>query len=160
MAAADLVSKPGARKSPVWEHFGFQADENGKPVDKDHPRCKLCSRAVATKGGNTSNLLSHLRNAHPAIFRRMKGGEGSSKPKEKATTTSGRQQMLEGAIAKATPYAWNSKRWERLTHAVTVCVAKDIRPLQLVYMFLVLRLPCTRPPSANVLHNARMTYSD
>ena len=31
-----------------------------------------------------------------------------------------------------------------------------IRPHQLVYMFLVLHPPRTRPPSANVLHNARM----
>ena len=33
-----------------------------------------------------------------------------------------------------------------------------VRPLQLVYMFLVRRLPCSRPPSVNVLCIARMTW--
>ena len=79
MATAELVSKPGAKKSSVWEYFGFEADDEGKPVNEDRPICKKCSRTVATKSGNTSNLLSHLRNAHPEVYRRIKGGEGSSK---------------------------------------------------------------------------------
>ena len=49
----ELVSKPGAKKSPVWEYFGFEADDKGKPVKEDRPICKKCSRTVATKSGNT-----------------------------------------------------------------------------------------------------------
>ena len=55
----------------------------------------------------------------------MKGGEGISKSKAKSTADARQQQTLEGAIAKGTPYARSSKRWERLTNAVTYCVAKD-----------------------------------
>lgn len=128
MAATELVSKPGA-KSPVWEYFGFEADDKGKPVNEDRPFCKKCLRTVATKSGNTSNLLSHLRNAHPEVYKRMKGGEGSSKTAEKRAT-GGQQQTLEGVIARSTPYARNSKRWEKLMNAITYCVAKDIMPLQ------------------------------
>ena len=94
-------------------------------MKEDHSICKNCSRTVATKSGNTSNLLSHLRNARPEVYKRMKGSEGSSK-----TATGGQQQTLEGAIARSTPYARNSKRWEKLTNAITYCVAKDIMPLQ------------------------------
>ena len=71
MAAAELVSKPGARKSQVWKHFEFEGDTNGKPVNEDHPTSKKYSQTVATKGGNTSNLLLHLRNSHPKIYWRM-----------------------------------------------------------------------------------------
>ena len=39
----------------------------------------------------------------------MKGGEGSSKTVEKRAT-GGQQQTLEGAIARSTLYARNSKR--------------------------------------------------
>ena len=35
MAAAEVVSKPGARKSHMWEHFGFEGDEKEKPVNED-----------------------------------------------------------------------------------------------------------------------------
>ena len=45
----ELVSKPSAKKSPVWEYFGFEADDKGKPVKEDCPICKKCSRTVATK---------------------------------------------------------------------------------------------------------------
>ena len=82
---------------------------------------------MATKSGNTSNLLSHLRNARPEVYKRMKGGEGSSKTAEKKAT-GGQQQTLEGAIARSTH--GNSKRWEKLTNAITYCVARDIMPLQ------------------------------
>ena len=61
----------------------------------------------------------------------MKGGERSSKTAEKRAT-GGQQQTLEGAIARSTPYTRNSKRWEKLTNAITYCVAKDIMPLQLI----------------------------
>ena len=36
----------------------------------------------------------------------------------------------------------------------------NIRPLQLVYVFLVHRPPRTRPLSVNVLYSARITYWD
>ena len=104
--------------------FGFEEDTNGKPVDDDHPICKKCSRMVATKDGNTSNLLLHLCNVHPDAYQRTKGVDGSLKWNEKTTAAAGQQQMLEEVVARGTPYAQNSKRWERLTNVVTHCVAK------------------------------------
>ena len=87
-------------------------------MDEDRPICKKCSGMVAMKGGNTSNLLSHLRNAHPEIYRRMKGDEERSKLNEKTTAAAEQQQMQEGAIVRGAPYARNSKRWERLTNVL------------------------------------------
>ena len=83
MATAELVPNPGAKKSPVWEYFGFEADDEGKPVNKDRPICKKCPRTVATKSGNTSSLLLHLRNAHPEVYRRMKEVRGVQRQQRK-----------------------------------------------------------------------------
>ena len=71
----DLVPKPDAMKPPVWAYFGFVAGADGKTANKEKPVCKECGQTVATKGSNTSNLLSHLRNSHPTIYSRIKGGE-------------------------------------------------------------------------------------
>ena len=34
--------------------------------------CRLCKRSVSAKGGNTSNLFSHLRQKHPRQFSEIK----------------------------------------------------------------------------------------
>ena len=60
----NIVSK---RKvvSPVWDHFGQHVDSEGKVLDSDTAVCcRYCSN-VRGSGGNTSNLLSHLRVHHP-----------------------------------------------------------------------------------------------
>ena len=49
---------------------------------------------------------------------------------KKTTAAAGQQQMLEGAIARGTLYARNSKWWGRLTNAVMYYVAKNIMSLQ------------------------------
>ena len=48
--------------SLVWKHFGFEADDScQKPKTTETAVCRLCRRNVEAKGGNTSNLRSHLR---------------------------------------------------------------------------------------------------
>ena len=53
--------------APVWKHFGFEADESGKPRKLCRPRCRVCHQEVGAKDGNTSNLYSHLKNKHPEL---------------------------------------------------------------------------------------------
>ena len=93
--------------------------------------CRECGRTVATKGSNMSNLLSHLRNSHPIIFSCMKSNIGSTvMAKRSQPGASGvQQQTLVGLFEKVTPYACNSKKWEKLTSAVTFCLAKDTMPI-------------------------------
>ena len=66
--ALNLVKKPNT-KSSVWTYFGLEADESDKPLrDKeDSPVCRACKKSVLAKGGNTSNLLTHLYD-HPIQF--------------------------------------------------------------------------------------------
>uniref|UniRef100_A0A1X7VJI2 BED-type domain-containing protein n=1 Tax=Amphimedon queenslandica TaxID=400682 RepID=A0A1X7VJI2_AMPQE len=44
----------------------------GRPREEDRPICKICSKIVISEGGNTSNLLSHIRIKHPEEYQRLK----------------------------------------------------------------------------------------
>lgn len=63
----DLISKPRG-KSSVWLYFGLKADENGQPLNSGGAICRLCRKVVLAKGGNTTNLRSHLMRRHRADF--------------------------------------------------------------------------------------------
>ena len=58
----DLGAKSKLSISPVWQYFGFKADEDENAI----PTCKLCLKKVSAAGGNTSNLHRHHRDHHPA----------------------------------------------------------------------------------------------
>ena len=70
----ELVAK---RKTiaPIWKHFGFEADEEGKPQSPDRPICRVCQQEVAAKDGNTSNLYSHLKDRHPDLYLQVERGQ-------------------------------------------------------------------------------------
>lgn len=55
----DLVKTMG-KQSPIWNFF----NKTGKSTSK----CNKCRRDCEAKGGNTSNLSSHLRIQHPKIY--------------------------------------------------------------------------------------------
>ena len=52
--------KKRSTKSPVWQHFGLVATEDGAVIerDKDKPVCRECGRSVQAKGSNTSNIFA------------------------------------------------------------------------------------------------------
>ena len=52
----------------MWEHFQLKSTTEGglKKEEKDRPVCVHCSKGVGTKGGNTTNLFTHLREKHPS----------------------------------------------------------------------------------------------
>ena len=68
-------------KSAVWIYFGFEADEEGRPKVQDAVIGRLCKKSVSAKGGNTSNLLSHLKVHLPQ--RHLEVKKANSKPSGK-----------------------------------------------------------------------------
>ena len=66
--SSSLVSKKKV-VSPVWDHFGLQADSEGKVIEEEAEVavCRKCHNHVLARGGNTSNLISHLRVHHPML---------------------------------------------------------------------------------------------
>ena len=134
----DLVQKPGKTTSPVhvWDYFGFEPNDDGKSKNGGKPICKRCMRTVATKGSNTSNLLAHIRTTHPVLHAEL---QAAAKEKRMTNHSSGaggampaKQQTLADSTGKSTAYARGSKKWQKLTNAVTYCMAKEMMPLYTV----------------------------
>lgn len=64
--ATNKIFPPSKRtRSDAWVHFGYCKGSDGKLIEDNQPVCRKCQRKVSAKGGNTSNLTSHLRDHHP-----------------------------------------------------------------------------------------------
>ena len=126
-----LVSKSRGTKSAVWIYFGFEADEEGRPKVQDAVICRLCEKSVSAKGGNTSNLLSHLKVHHPQRHLEVKKANSKSgKDKDHAKTSkASRQPSLPNTLRSGHKYERKSRKWQQLTDAVTYCLAKDMMPI-------------------------------
>ncbi|KAL2097669.1 hypothetical protein ACEWY4_006876 [Coilia grayii] len=76
--AVPEVYRPANRKSEVWAYFGFAKDVTGQLIEDNSPICKTCGKKVAAKGGNTTNLMSHLRDRHIQLFRQLKSKQNKT----------------------------------------------------------------------------------
>ena len=63
--------------------FGLRANPDGSAVrgEANYPVCTSCGKSIPTKGGNTTNLLTHLRYRHPDLY-----AEPSPKVAKKSAT--------------------------------------------------------------------------
>lgn len=126
----ELVRKPRA-KSSAWNYFGFiPGPGSSKPANSDDAICRLCKRSVAAKGGNTSNLFSHLKKQHPRESAEVKAVSTSERETSESQQNSHCQPQQ--TIAKLMKYSRSSRRWQQLTDAVTNFLAKDMIPIYTV----------------------------
>ena len=132
-----IVDKPNTT-SPIWTYFGLGIDSNGKP-DKDKTLCRICESPVLSKGGNTSNLFTHLKRHHPkkfvelqyAVDTRPKEASCSSNNKSKSASSKQQSTIVE-IMEKSKQYERHGRKWESLTSAVTACLCKDMLPIYTV----------------------------
>ena len=77
------VVKKRNTTSIVWDYFGLLANPDGSVVwgEANYPMCRSCGKSVPVKGGNTTNLLTHLRDRHPDLY-----AEASLKVAKKSAT--------------------------------------------------------------------------
>ena len=128
--------------SPVWTYFGLIAGDDGRTIFKETAVCRICKKSVTTKGGNTSNLFSHLKNHHSNKYAelsqtvatnrspsRTSNKQPGSKP---STSVASGQQTIQDAVQKLKSYKRNGKKWEELTDFVTSCICKDMLPINIV----------------------------
>lgn len=119
------IEPPKGAKSPLWKHFGFVKDGEGKTTDPKHVRCKLCGRDVAYSG-NTTNSKQHILNHHPEERPSTSGissGGGSSL----------KQSTLEGQFSgPVNKMATSSKRARTITRRIAEFVARDLHPVSVV----------------------------
>ena len=155
----NLVKKKNS-KSIVWDYFGLKAEDDGL-VLKDNearPVCRTCYKQIMCKGGNTSNLFSHLRDKHPALYK--EANQGKTAATVVASSSSGAASSravarpvgtLPAAIKRHQPYSSDSPRTKDLNKAVAYYLAKDMQPYYTVekpgFKNLVSKLnPCYKLP--------------
>ena len=131
-----IVPKRGKTTSPVWNHFGFYQSD----VPQDNCICRHCKMVVATTKGNTTNLISHIKNHHkdihqtmnksvvknPSLSKDLKKDVMEIKPSQVS------QQTITSSLLSVTPYEKTSKRHKDITQAITNFVAKDMLPVYTV----------------------------
>ena len=112
--------------SYVWNFFGVRKDD-GK--EKNMAFCKVCHKGVLARGGNTSNLTSHLRNHHPKEFAAVTEAKESKKKKQAHEHPENPKQVqvtLPSAIERTQPYPSSSKRAQQIINALSYFIAKEI----------------------------------
>ena len=120
------MAKSGT-KSIVWDYFGFECGRDGKVIDDGRATCRICRRRAMAKQGNTSNLLSHLRNYHSKLYLEVKAAmaKGSKPP----PPTGMAQPTLAETVENSQKYERKGKKWKDLTEAVTYSICKDSLPI-------------------------------
>ncbi|XP_058266017.1 uncharacterized protein LOC131365993 isoform X1 [Hemibagrus wyckioides] len=69
---SDLHPPTRKVKSAVWKFFGYPRDAAGLVLSDGFPICKLCQKKVSAKGGNTTNMFTHLRDYHRTTYNEIK----------------------------------------------------------------------------------------
>lgn len=118
------------RQCAVWNFFK-------KPEKaEDSAVCKICMRPVKNKGGNTSNLMQHLRRIHPTQYATMTPPgrkAGASRPtNDSSAVSSETQPTVRNLFASNTPLTPGNKRHEDITNAITYFLCKDTVPFNAV----------------------------
>ncbi|XP_076150004.1 uncharacterized protein LOC143133920 isoform X2 [Alosa pseudoharengus] len=70
------IFRPSNRKSAVWAYFGLMKDANGQL--NGLPICNTCRSKIKAKGGNTTNLMNHLRDKHKQLYNQLKSKQNKS----------------------------------------------------------------------------------
>ena len=61
-----LVAKTKATKSAVWEHFGFERGDDGRPKQEEVTTCRLCKKkCVSQRRGEHVQLTHTLKKTSP-----------------------------------------------------------------------------------------------
>ena len=103
----------------VWNYFGLESNENDVPIKEkeDKTVCRACNKTVLAKGGNISNMLTHLHDHHPELY-------AEAQP---MCSQSGYQQpTITEAFDKGKKYDARSPRALELNKCVAYYLAKDM----------------------------------
>ena len=64
------MMKKRIASSVIWDYFKLKVNPEGSMISAEatFPVCHSSGKSVLAKGGNTTNLLSHLREHHPGLY--------------------------------------------------------------------------------------------
>ena len=112
----NLITKIKSVKSDVWKYFGYKDEAAMKEETTVY---RICHKAVAARGGNTSNLISHLKIHHPLKheeFQKVNTAESQHSTTTRSTskTADGKPQLSILDSIKATQkYDRNGRKWQK-----------------------------------------------
>ena len=153
------LETPKNYKSPLWQHFGFAVDKDGKRLSEKVVHCRLCLKEVGFSR-NTTNLCQHIEKWHR---------EQLPCTSASASSTSSHSTTLQTTLDtyKSVPkMAKSSSRWKEITRSLCHFLAKDMRPLALVEgegfkSFMTVVQPAYEVPSRkHVLSVIKSIYTD
>ena len=123
----------------VWDYFGLKTNDNGSIIvsEEQRPVCRTCYKSISVKGGNTTNLMAHLKEHHPELYvealESQKSKEGSSAKKiTKPAETGTKQPTIVDLVEASKKFSSGSPQALELNHAVAYFIAKDAQPLYAV----------------------------
>ena len=127
---------PKGAKSPVWAHFGFLLDRQGKRANTKQVHCFHCrevgahEKAIVAYCNNTTNLQQHLCTWHPEVL----PSTSSSQTARRIVTVSNAKQatLPEMTMPKRKLPGLGKQASEIITRALAEFVARDMRPISLV----------------------------
>ena len=123
-----LITKTKSVKSAVWKYFSYKDEAAMK---EETAVCRICCKAVAARGGNTSNLISYLKIYHPLKHEEFQklNAESQHSTTTKYKTDGKSQASIIDSIKATQKYDRNSRKWQKLTDAVMYCIGKDMLPV-------------------------------
>ena len=125
----------------------MEASEGGIPkADKEHkPVCCACKRSVPVKGGNTSNLMSHLKEHHAELFfealstqktQQSKGNmprkSSNNSGKDLANSPNNNSANIKNVLLASRKYRPRSPQALELNRSVAYFIARDCHPLSIL----------------------------
>ena len=110
----DSVKFCRKQRSVVWKHF---------ERNKKHSICKLCGKTFAYHGG-TSNLRSHLKNAHQSLW--------PASDEDDTERTSARTKLIDTYVVSDSRKVCSSARSEAITSLVVDWISANSRPISVV----------------------------
>ena len=133
-----LVRKPRAN-SVVWDYFGLITNDNGSVIvsEEQRPVCRTCYKSISAKGGNTTNLMAHLKEHHPELYvealKSQISKEGSSTKKiTKPAKIGTKQPTIVDLVEASKKFSSSSPQALELNRAVAYFIAKDAQPFYAV----------------------------
>lgn len=94
---------------------------------------------MPAKGGNTSNLMAHLKEHHPELYsealtsqKQSKEGSSNTKKSSKPPETGMKQPTIMDLVEMSKKFPSNSPQAMELNRAVAYFVTKDVQPFYIV----------------------------
>ena len=112
----------------MWDYLGLKAGSDGRVVSSESqvPVCRLCGMSVPARGGNTTNLLTHLRDRHRDVYAEAAPKIAKKGASSNVATVTYKQSTLQQSVERTSKYPTQSAVAQELNYAVTYFLAKDI----------------------------------